>query len=128
VELNFFTRRKILKATNALDLIPVRKSNFETEEGGIIALLIPKFRNEKIANFMLGKRSRNIRILLDNTGSAVWLEIDGIKDIRAICETLKSRNGDDFPQAEQRVCKFISRLYEERYITFMQLENARLKK
>jgi hypothetical protein len=127
VGLNFFVRRKILKNTNAMDLIPIRRCQYESEEDGKITVLIPKFRNEKVAHFMLGRKARFIKIHLDDSGSAVWLEMDGIKDLRAISDSLKTRFGEDFAQPEQRINKFISRLYEERYITFRQLEDARKK-
>jgi len=127
VELNFFARRRILKKTNALDLVPIRRCGHQAEDDGKITVLIPKFKNEKISRFMLGKRSPYIHIHFDDIGSKVWLEIDGIKDIRTITENLKSHFGETFVQAEKRINKFMSRLYEERYITFRQLEDARKK-
>jgi hypothetical protein len=128
MKLNFFVRRHILKHTSALDLIPVRRCQHEMEENGKVTILVPKFRNEKVANFMLGKRPRYIKIHLDENGSAVWLEINGVKDIRTICENIRLKLGEEFAQLEKRTNKFMTRLYEERYITFRQLEDAGEKK
>ena len=111
MSLSFFARRKILKKTNALDLIPIRRCEHRAEEDGTVTILVPKFRNEKVSNFMLGKRSRFISIHLDENGTAVWLEIDGIKDVRTICGNIKTHLGEEFPQVEHRTSKFMSRLY-----------------
>lgn len=126
--MNFFLRRKLLKNTNALDLIPIRVCEHQKEENEKITILVPKFRNDKVGNFFLGRRKRFIYIHLDETGSFVWIQSDGIRDIRKISENLKEHFGESLVQAEQRVNKFMSRLYQERYITFRQLEDAKNRK
>lgn len=124
MELSFFKRRSILKKTDAFELIPIRRCEHRVEENGNVTLLIPKFKNEKWAAFILGRRSCHIQIHLDGTGTKVWLEIDGLRNIRIICDNLRANMGEDFSQVEQRVNKFMTRLYDERYITFRQLEDA----
>ncbi len=121
--MNFFQRRKILKSTNAYDLIPIRRCEHTLEENGLVTILVPKFRNEKIAKFMLGRRGKYIFIHLDETGTFVWLAIDGISSIHALSEKLQLHFEETLEQAGSRVNKFMSRLYEERYITFKQLED-----
>jgi hypothetical protein len=120
--MNFFERRKVFKNTNALDLVPIRKVEHQIEEGGNITIIIPKFRNDKFAKFALGNRKRHIFIHLDEIGTFTWLLIDGISNIRVISEKLKDHFGESLLESEQRVNKFMSRLYQERYITFRQLE------
>jgi hypothetical protein len=123
--MNFFQRRKILKSTNAYDLIPIRRCEHQLEEDGKITILVPKFKNPRVAKFMLSaRRGKYISIHLDETGSIVWLAIDGIQTIKSISEKLQEQFGETFQQAGTRVNKFMSRLYEERYITFKQLEDA----
>jgi hypothetical protein len=123
--MNFFERRRILKNTNALDLIPIRKCEHRIEENGNITIIIPKFRNDRFAKFALGNRQRHIFIHLDEIGTFTWLAIDGILNIRAISEKLKDHFGESLLEPEQRVNKFMSRLYQERYITFHQLEKVK---
>lgn len=125
--MNFFERRKILKSTNAYELIPIRRCEHQLEEDGKVTVLVPKFRNQKVSKFMLARRSKFISIHLDETGSFVWLAIDGIQSIYNISQSLQQQFGETFEQAGQRVNKFMSRLYEERYITFKQLEDAAKK-
>ena len=121
--MNFFKRRKILKNQNYLDLIPVRKAGHEDVEGNKICLTIPKFKNEGFAKWFIPRRkSLLFRINLDETGSMTWLEIDGIKSVREICENLLQRYGNNLPQVVERVTKFLTTLYENRYISFTVLE------
>ena len=121
--LNFLQRRKILKATNSLDLIPVRVSSFETSESGLVTLLIPKFKNEKFANWFIPKsRSLVYKVSLDEIGSALWLESDGLKTVYDISNILGEKFKERInPEPEKRIGKFMSSLYENRYITFKQL-------
>lgn len=123
--MNFFERRKILKKTNALDLIPVTRCGHQIEESGKVTILVPKFRNEKVSKFMLGKRSRFIYIHLDDIGTFTWLQIDGHRSIAAIAQAMREHFGEDLKAPEERVNKFMSRLYQERYITFKQIEDGR---
>lgn len=122
--MNFLQRRKILKGINAFDLIPVRKCEHQTEPDNLVTVLVPKFRNPKVAKFMLGRKNNFISIHLDENGTFVWLQIDGIKTLHDIAEAMQAHFGETFEQAGVRVNKFMTRLYDERYITFRQLEEA----
>jgi len=120
--MNFFQRRKILKKANSLELVPVRQHDHEISEDGLVTLLVPKFKNPKLANFMIPKRKpKHFSIKLDKLGSAGWLEIDGKKSIREICAILTTTLGDEIQPVEDRFTKFCFLLYEQRYITFTVL-------
>lgn len=121
--MNFFKRRRILKQTNALDLIPVHNCEHRIEEDQTVTILVPRFKSETMYRFLPKNRSRHFYIHLDKPGTTVWLEIDGINDVRKICNILSGSEGEEFVQTEKRVLKFLSRLYEERYISFKQLES-----
>jgi hypothetical protein len=122
--LGFFDRRKILKNTSALDLVPIRLHEQKVEENGLITILVPKFKNEKFANFFIpSRRSKFISIHLDELGSSVWLEIDGEKDVAKICKELSAKLGDKIHPAQERVVKFLSGLYHNKHITFKQIES-----
>ena len=45
-----------------------------------------------------------------------------VRTVGAICQSLRDHFGSGVLQAEERVNKFMSKLYQERYITFKQLE------
>ena len=122
---NFLKRRKFLKSANALDLVPVPIVKHELNEEGFVKLLIPRFQNKFLKNFFIGNnRSNEFKISLDEIGSFVWLSIDGHKTTGDITEELrnlleiKNLRSDSI---EERVVAFISKLYREKYVTFVGL-------
>jgi hypothetical protein len=120
---SFFERRRILKSTSALDLIPIRIHNHKAEENGNVTILVPKFKNEKFARFFIpARKSIYISINLDELGSAVWMAMDGKKDTSAICKELSQIFGNKVHPAEERVVKFLTGLYHNKHITFKQIE------
>ena len=122
---SFFMRRKILKNTSALDLIPIRIHDQKVDDNGIVTILIPKFKNEKFARFFIpARKSIYISIHLDELGSAVWMAIDGKRSVGEICTDLTERLGEKIYPAEERVVKFMTGLYHNKHITFKQLVEA----
>ncbi|MCD6113214.1 MAG: PqqD family protein [Bacteroidales bacterium] len=122
--MNFFKRRKILKHINALDLIPVCRHPHEITEEGKVNLKVQKFKNPKLSRFLISnRRSDFFKIKLDELGSATWLEIDSKKTAQEICNSIREKSGKDMPDLEDRCTKFLMLLYEQRYITFKQLQD-----
>ena len=118
---NFFKRRKILKKTSSLDLTPVRISEHEVDEKGVLRILIPKFRNEFLRQLVFRlKKSNTIRVRLDERGKAVWLTIDGQKNISEIVEEIKKID-TPFEDPETSVLKFIEDLYSKGLVTFREI-------
>ena len=64
---------------------------------------------------------KHIKLKLDELGSATWLEIDGGKNVQNICDLLKEKIGEKINPAEERVTKFLSQLYLNKFITFKEL-------
>lgn len=117
-----FNTNRILKNSNAADLIPIRIHSHEIDQNGLVTILVPKFKKTWISNFLkLKDRSRFIHIELDELGTATWLAIDGVKSIGLIVSELNDKLGQKIYPAEERVVKFINGLYNNRYITFKQL-------
>jgi hypothetical protein len=115
-----------LKTANFLDLTPFKVQKDTVREEGKIVLLVPKFKNPVLTSLLVpGRKSPHFRIKLDEMGTAVWEEIDGEKPAGDICERLKEKLGEKlqpYDEVEQRVSKFLSRLYEQRYISFRELQ------
>jgi len=124
--LNFFQRRNILKNANYLELHPVQVHNYQLMEDDRVCLIVPKFGKKWMQDFFIPEgRKKNVTIYLDDLGSATWLEIDGEKNVQQICDNLKRRLGEKIKphhELEDRVTKFLSQLYEQRYITFKELQ------
>ena len=120
--MNIFKRRKILKDTNAPDLIPLRIVG-HTEEEGRVVILAPKFESKLIQKLFPVTGKMFFRIKLDENGTKAWNAIDGNSSVAQIATTLSS---SDTPEGkvwdeEERLLKFISLLYEQEYIIFKQL-------
>jgi hypothetical protein len=108
-----------------LSLIPVRIHGHRIEDDGSVTLLIPKFKNEKFARFIIpASKSIHISIELDELGSAVWLAMDGVNDTAKICRDMSQTFGEKIHPAEERIVKFLSGLYHNKHITFKQLEEV----
>jgi len=121
MELSFFERRKILKSTSLLDLTPICKIDHEVDETGIVTLLYPKFKNKKVSKYMLGNRNPFIKMKLDEIGTASWLLIDGKRKVSEIADALKEQFGEKITQVHERLGKFLSQLYNNKYITFKEI-------
>jgi hypothetical protein len=122
----FFKRRKILLATNGLDLVPIALVQHEINEDGKLKLIIPRFQNKLLESIFTGKKKGKFyRISLDNIGAEVWKLIDGHRTIGEISEILAKTNHENnipFEEGEKRVVAFVTRLYQERYLSFRQFE------
>ena len=125
MELSFFERKKILKSTSMLDLTPFRKIEHKFEENGLVTLLYPKFKDTKFNKFMLGRRSLYIKMKLDEIGSECWLLIDGKKKVSEISEELVEKLGDKIHPVHERFGKFLSQLYNNKYISFNELQKTK---
>jgi hypothetical protein len=124
-EVSFFRRRKVLKEVNSLDLHPVRMIGSEKREEENINLLLPRFNNRLASKiFQPHWKEKFIKIKLDAFGSAVWELCDGIKDVNEICNNLQEQFPGKFgnlDETHERVGKFMSVLYQQKFISFKEL-------
>jgi hypothetical protein len=125
--MNFFQRRKILKRSNFLDLTPVRVLTHEIRPDGLVVLLMPRFKNRVSATlFQPPSKEKHIRIKLDRFGSQTWLLINGQSTVGQISEVLNEKYPEELQPPEEtgmRVSKFLSLLYQQRYITFHEIQD-----
>lgn len=121
MQLSFSERRKILKNANYLDLHPLKLHNEEINNN-LVTVLIPKFKNKFIVEHIVPKlKSPEIKLKLDEFGSATWLLLDGSKDVRTISKILLEKFGDRIEPVNQRLTKYLTNLYEQRFITFKEI-------
>ena len=118
--MNFFHNKTNLKGVNYLDITPFTINEFE-EENGIVTILIKKFKSKLMQAFLPRHRTNFIKIHLDETGSLVWMNIDGKKNVAEIIQAITIIKGDDLPDAEQRVIKFLTQLFQQKFIGFREL-------
>jgi hypothetical protein len=122
-EMNILKRRRILKAVNSLDLIPVRIYGHDEVEGRVV-ILVPKFESKWIHLFFPRTQMLFYRIKLDESGTSVWNNIDGEKTTLEIAKIALTQFNDSnltIAEFQERVSKFMSILYDRRYISFRQL-------
>jgi hypothetical protein len=121
----FFERRKILKGINSLDLTPVKLVGSEMNDNGRVDILLPRFKSTFVKRALQSKRKGEfIRIHLDEVGSLIWSNINGSTKVHDLCRELTRSHPEKLnppEETEERVSKFLSLLYQERYITFREL-------
>jgi hypothetical protein len=123
--LNFFQRRRILKRVNSLDLTPIRLMESKLKEDGKVDILLPRFKNHILRRSLQPHwKQEYILIHLDEMGSSIWNEIDGVINVHEICIRLKTSHPEKLKpieETETRVSQFLSMLYQQRYITFREI-------
>jgi hypothetical protein len=121
MQLSFRERRKLLKNANYLDLHPLKLHSEEIIDN-IVTVIIPKFKNKFIVKHIVPKlKSPDIKLKLDEIGSTSWLLLDGTKDVRTISKLLLEKFGEKIEPVNQRLTKFLTNLYEQRLITFKEI-------
>lgn len=121
--------KKKLKGLNALELTPVRKQRELKRDGELVTVLIPRFKWKPVHDLMVKNgRDPDFWLDLDEIGSEVWMSIDGKKKINEIGILLKEKFKENEKLLErvstdQNLVKFISMMYNNKIITFKELEN-----
>jgi hypothetical protein len=119
--MNFFSNKNKLKGVNYFDLTPYTINEFELENG-LVTILFQKFKSKIMQAFLPRNRTNYIKIHLDEPGSVVWLNIDGKKNVSEIVEAISQSMGDQLPAVEQRVIKFLTQLFQQKFIGFKELD------
>ena len=119
--MSIFDRKKIIKDINYLDLTPYYIHKHIVEDNGLVTVLLPRFKNKILLSFVPRNRSPFVKIHLDELGSAVWLSIDGYKNVESIINALEEKLGEKIIPAEERITKFFTTLYQNKFIGFNQL-------
>ena len=98
---------------------------FETREDGKVDIIMPRFRHNLWKRALQPHWRREvIPIHLDEIGSAIWLLIDGTRNVNELCDHLQAGHHEKLhphEETERRVTKFLSLLYQQRYITFKEI-------
>jgi len=114
--------KKFLKQANYLSLRPISRHKHEIDQDNNVCVIVPKFKNKLFVKLLVPpKKSPHFRIKLDEPGSAVWLCINGKRNVEEICKLLTEQLGDKIQPVEERVTKFLSLLYKQGFITFAEL-------
>ena len=110
------------ETTNYLDLTPKCILSHQIEANGLVTLLVPRFESNFWKKFMnLPEKKSWFYLHLDELGSETWLQIDGTKSVQTICDNLKSKLGSKIEPAEERITNFLTQLYKNKHVTFIEV-------
>ena len=115
-------KKKEKKNHNYLEMTPKVNYGYEINEKGLIDVLVPKFTDKFLSKFLMPRiRNPHIKANLDEIGTATWLLIDGNNKVDFIIERLNEKFGDKLEPSIERVLTFLSHLYRNGFITFLEL-------
>lgn len=114
--------RKKLSKVNYLELIPTTNISHKIEKDGLVVLMVPKFRSKIWSRLLNPSGTMFIYLHLDENGSHTWLKIDGKATVQSICTQLEQELGQKIHPVEERVPKFMTQLYLNKYIRFTNLD------
>lgn len=121
--MNFFQRRAVLKDLNYLEVRPIRNYNETVDENNLVTVLIPKFKNRFAVKFVLPyMQHKFFKVKLDEFGSAAWLLIDSDRNVSEIASELVKKFGEKIQPVEERLTRFFTGIYEQRLITFLEIQ------
>lgn len=109
---------------NLLDLIPEQKIQFEESSDGLIILLKPKFKNKLLVKYLLPQiKKPNFKIKLDQFGSFVWKQCDGINTVEQIAKLLQDHFKEDIEPVYDRLSLFMQSLVKHQFIAYKNVDN-----
>ena len=113
-----------VQALNLLDLKPIRNTRSETDEKGLVTLLVPKFQNQWIIRWLTPLLAKPyIRLKLDKYGSYVWNACDGNTTVRDIGRKMGENFGEEVDSLYERIGPFIRRLDESQSLLITERSN-----
>lgn len=103
--------------------MPVCTRGYEMENERVV-VLVPKFENKIYHIFSDKLKQLFFRISLDELGTATWKAIDGVRSVREISKHIMEHTTDSdtkLEELDERLSKYMTMLYERRFITFKQI-------
>lgn len=110
------------KKENYLDYVPCCNPGYtwDADKRGIVTVHVV---NKGFYNFLaqkLFKRPRISHIKLDEYGSFVWQQMDGVKTIYDISELVRVKFGKDAEPIVERLVKYFQILYQNKFIGYVK--------
>ncbi|MEI6576850.1 MAG: PqqD family peptide modification chaperone [Bacteroidota bacterium] len=116
------SRKQTQEPINYLSLTPQRILGSETNETGLVSLHVPRFKSQFWGRFFSsGASQKPILLKLDEIGSASWQLIDGKNTVADMIQSLEIQFGERVHPADERVTKFLSNLYKDKFICFAEI-------
>lgn len=120
--LSFIEQKRILRTRNSSDLTPVKLHSEEVDKENLVTVIKPKFKNTLAVKYILPKlKNKFFKIKLDKFGSFIWLNLDGSNTIKDIINKSTHEFGEEIQPADERINKFLLQLFENKLISFSEV-------
>ena len=111
---------KKTKAPNLLDLVPHQSQKYRSEidENGMVTIFV---ENKGLFNFIaqkLFKKPRFSQIHLEEFGSFIWQQIDGIKSVQQIADLMHEKFGEKADPLYPRISMYMNTLLNYEFVEF----------
>ena len=113
---------------NLLELVPEQIVRSTRDDKGIVTILGPRFKTDFMTR-LIGKRlkTQHFKIALDDIGTAVWENVDGMRNIGEIASIMKEKFGEKIEPCNDRLAMFFTQLEMSRFIRYTNLEEVKAK-
>jgi hypothetical protein len=110
---------------NLLDLVPTPIIGHEVNDDGIVTLHAPRFKSRILRRLLVPRLKRpSFKVELDDIGSALWLLLDGERDVKEIARVMHERFGERIEPCYDRMGMFFQQLERARFITYSNLDRC----
>lgn len=104
-----------MEEVNYKELIPVRQSEYE-DENGLVTVLFKREPTKIDKIFFRWLKNKPHKIDLDEIGSFIWGKINGVLNVGEIIDITKEHFGEKVEPAEERVVMFMKQMHRTKLI------------
>jgi len=105
------------------DVVPRHAIEWEDGPEGGAVLIVPRFRWGPMKKWLQPRLKRpHMRVKLDEIGSFAWKQMNGVNIFQDIAEAMKDHFGEKVEPAEDRLGKFLTLLYRDKFVEFYKSE------
>jgi hypothetical protein len=114
-------KKGIEEQINLLELVPIRNIDWKKSDQGLTVLLKPKIKHPVLAKNILPRlKNPYYKIRLDDVGSFIWEQCDGVQTVKEIADSLSERFGDKVEPLYDRLALFLQSLERNRFILYRE--------
>jgi len=120
-----WNRPNPLAGKDFMQLVPMTAVACHVAEDGGVTVLPPRFASGLTARLLqprLPEQRRNIRVVLDRRGAAIWQQIDGQRPVHELVKLFEEAFPEDKDDAVDRVCRWLGGVYKHGFIKFHGVE------
>ncbi len=118
-------KKGIEEQINLLELVPIRNIGWKKSDEGLTVLLKPKVKNPFLAKHIIPRlKNPYYRIRLDDVGSFIWEQCNGIQTVKEIADSLSEKFGDKVEPVYDRLALFLQSLERNRFILYREKDET----